>query len=139
MKIPIDLARLIPPRVALVSLVFSAGLLGFYLLQPLAWKEMPNVFKVIARSWLYLLICGAVIRAAIFSVVRGGGLISMAAVVILGLTWQYTKASRFIPIDPSRFMVIYGLAGITADLLRVARPALRQALHPDTGPQRAAP
>jgi hypothetical protein len=109
-------------KTAAACALAGAGLLFFVIFQPLPWRHLPNVFKILLGSWLYLIIAGAIVSSALSSIVKRRGFPSeMFICVAVGVIWKYTAALHFIPFNFSRFLMIYGLAGIVGYCIRRMR------------------
>lgn len=114
------------PRAALMC-AFAGLLWAFWLVvEPLDWRHFPNIPRMFLGAWLYLIIMGAVARSAFIAAARRPGtVVEMLVFLGLGLAWRLVPPIQFIPFNFSRFMMVYGLAGLVAHCLRRGRGLLQ--------------
>ena len=112
--------RLLYGTPALVCALIGTVLLLVTILLPLSWRDFPDVKRIFFRSWLYLAIAVAIVHSALITVARRRELPSEILIcLMIGLVWKLLPHFNFL--NFSHYLVVYGLAGVTAHCIRRIR------------------
>jgi hypothetical protein len=99
----------------------------YYVLAPLPWEHFPSLWKMLMASWIYAGLMTGVIYSAVASASAGRGISQiMSGSLAIGLLWKYTPLLGFLPLNFSRILIVYGLAGLCVLFLRQGAAAVRR-------------